>query len=319
MNFNIKEAFELFIKGLAMGAANIIPGVSGGTVAFVTGIYERLFNAVKSFNLTNAKLLLKGGVKEFVVRTDLVFLVSVFTGALIGILSLARLFEFLLCNHEMLTMAFFFGLIIASVYLVAKQIKDWNVLAFILLLVGTGIAVGIGLMKPASSNDGFIYLVICGVIAMASMVLPGLSGSYVLLIMGNYLLIVSSIGDRDLGIIIPVAIGSVIGLVGFSHILSYIFNKFHDATTALLTGFVLGSLFIIWPWKRTIFRLNANGEYIDKYDAVIVETCKEGVVLGYERFFPSIDTHFFLMIGLILLGIILVVVMEKLGSKKPTN
>ena len=218
----------ILLKGMAMGAANVIPGVSGGTIALVTGIYERLIAAVGNFNLPALRLLLKGEFKEFAKKTDLVFLAVLLSGVGVAIVGLAGLLKHLLCNFEVPTLGFFFGLIFASVVLVAKQIGKWNAMAVVMLIVGLIIAVGISFLNPASSNSSFWYLVLCGIVAISSMVLPGLSGSYVLLLMGNYILIMSSISTMDFDILLPVAFGSIVGLLLFVKVISFLLKNFKN-------------------------------------------------------------------------------------------
>ena len=209
----MNQYLGLFLKGLAMGAANVIPGVSGGTIAFITGIYQRLIDALKSFDLNALKLLLKGDFKVFSLKTDLYFLVAIFAGIAISILSLAKVLEYAFVNYEVLTLAFFFGLIIASILGVGKQISSFNFSNVLALLIGVAIAGGIAFLPPAEANDSFIYLTICGAVAICSMILPGLSGSYILLLMGNYVLVMQAIGDLSISILAPIAIGCVLGLV----------------------------------------------------------------------------------------------------------
>ena len=283
---NTGKYAALAAKGAAMGAANVIPGVSGGTIAFITGIYEELIDSIKSFDVKALKLALGFKVRDFAAHTNLSFLVPVFAGIGVSIFSLAKLLEYCFVNHESLTMAFFFGLIVASVYLVGKQIDKWDAAAIGMLAVGAGIAVGIAFLKPAEANENPIWVFICGIVAISSMILPGLSGSYVLLIMGNYLLVLSAIGDLALGILIPMALGCGVGLVVFSHVLSYVFKHFRNGTIGLLTGFVFGSLAIIWPWKEKVYLTDENG-------AVILKRGVEKIVSGYEWFAPPIDGPFF--------------------------
>jgi len=278
-----------------MGAANVIPGVSGGTIAFITGIYERLINALKSFDLSILKLLTKGKFKEIIEKTDAKFLALVFLGVAISILSLAKLLELAFENYETLTLAFFFGLIIASVWAVGKQIGNWGSGVIVALLIGIIIAVGIAFLPPAQANSGFFYVFLCGVVAVCSMILPGLSGSYILLLMGNYVLVLRAISSLDFGILIPLMVGVVIGLVLFSRLLSYLFSHYKDLTIALLSGFVAGSLVIIWPWKETIYELFEGKEK----------------ATGYIWQLPIIDTQFFIALGLIVLGFFTVWFIEK--------
>lgn len=311
------QALYIFLKGLAMGAANVIPGVSGGTIAFITGIYERLIDAIKSFDLKAIKLLFSFKFKEFAEHVDFKFLAPVFAGIGVSIFSLAKLLEYLFCNYELLTMAFFFGLILASIYSVAKGIDKWNKPTVLTFIVGTALAVGIGMLDPASSNDGMLYLGLCGVVAICSMILPGISGSYVLLIMGNYILIISAIGDFDFKILLPVVVGAVVGLIAFSHLLSYIFKHYKNPTIGMLSGFVTGSLFIIWPWKTTEYQKNEAGNFVDKHMEETSDLCHDGVVLGYDRYLPSFNTEFWMALGLIALGALLVLWMDKVGNNKP--
>ena len=220
----------------------------------------------------------------------------------VAIVGLAGLLKHLLCNYEIHTLGFFFGLIIASVVLVAKQVGQWNVMSIVMLILGVIIAVGISFLNPASSNSNFWYLVLCGIVAISSMVLPGLSGSYVLLLMGNYILIMSAISTMNFKILLPVALGSIIGLLLFVKVISFLLKRFKDGTIALLLGFVFGSLLIIWPWKNTTYKLNASGEVVNKKLEVVADACKDGVVMSYERYMPEMNTSTWLTIGIIIVG-----------------
>ncbi|MCB1229561.1 MAG: DUF368 domain-containing protein [Verrucomicrobiae bacterium] len=307
------QAFIVFLKGAAMGAANVIPGVSGGTVAFITGIYERLINGIKGFGVHSLKLLLTGRFAEFAKATDLGFLIALGLGVVVSILSLAKVLDFLFEKHAVHVWAFFFGLILASILFVGAKVKRWSAGPIVGFLAGAGVAIAIALLKPASENASIPYLLICGVVAMASMIMPGLSGSFVLLLMGNYQLImidsVSKLTDLDLSalkILIPVGIGAVIGLVSLSHFLSWVFRRFHDLAVAVLTGFVAGSLLIIWPWKAEVIQTFGAGE-----------TAKEKVI-GYDWHLPSLNSETFIAIGMIVAGFLLVWLMEKLsGVSRP--
>jgi putative membrane protein len=299
----------LALKGAAMGAANVIPGVSGGTIAFITGIYEELIDSIKSFDLEALQLALKFKVREFIKHTNLKFLIAVGVGVITSIVSLAKLLEYVFINHETLTMAFFFGLIVSSVYLVGKQIGKWNTAAIFMLLLGAGIAVGIAFLKPAQENANPLWIFLCGIVAISSMILPGLSGSYVLLIMGNYLLILNAISNLKFAILIPMSLGCGIGLVAFSHILSYIFKHFRNGTVGLLTGFVAGSLAIIWPWKKTVYLTNEAGEFILKRG-------KEKIIAGYEWFLPVMDGQFAIAAVLMLIGAVVVVVIGRFDEQE---
>jgi putative membrane protein len=292
------------MKGLAMGAANIIPGVSGGTIAFVTGIYERLINALKSFDLEAVKLLFSGKWRALAEKTDLSFLACIFLGIGIGIIGLAKVLGFAFENYEILTLAFFFGLIIASIIGVGKQISAFTILSIIGLAVGIIIAGGIAFLPPAEANSGFIYLTFCGMAAICSMILPGLSGSYILLLMGNYLLVLQAINDINIGILAPIALGCVLGMLFFSRLLSYLFKHFKDLTISLLTGFVIGSLAIIWPWKVTQYITLDNGKQKTS---------------GYEWFLPEIGIDFFIALLLALIGFLIVWMMDRYSSNSEST
>ncbi|MEQ8473484.1 MAG: DUF368 domain-containing protein [Marinoscillum sp.] len=289
------------LKGLAMGAANVIPGVSGGTIAFITGIYQRLIDSLKAFDISALRLLLAGDFKLFAAKTDLYFLASIFFGIAISILSLARVLEFAFLNYESYTLAFFFGLIVASIIGVGKQISKITVANVLALILGVVIAAGIAFLPPAEPNSSFLYLTICGAVAICSMILPGLSGSYILLLMGNYVLVMQAISSLDIGILAPIAIGCIVGLILFSRLLSYLFKNFQDFTISILTGFVAGSLAIIWPWKVTEFMVLEGGKQKPT---------------GYKWFLPELGTEFIFALVLALIGFAIVWAMERWAGNK---
>ena len=303
------RAIGLALKGAAMGAANVIPGVSGGTIAFITGIYEELIDSIKSFDVKAVKLALGFKVKEFAEHTNLAFLIPLFAGVGVSIFSLAKLLEYCFTQHEALTMAFFFGLIVSSVYLVGKQIRKWDAPAVVMLIVGAAIAVSIAFLKPAEANANPLWVFICGIVAISSMILPGLSGSYVLLILGNYLLVLGAISSMQFGILIPMAFGCVVGLVAFSHLLSYIFKHFHNATVGLLTGFVFGSLVIIWPWKQAVHLKDEAGN-------LILKRGEEKIVIGYDWLMPAMDVQLAIALVLMIAGAAVVVFIGRFDDQK---
>ena len=307
----MKEKFSWFIKGFGIGAANVIPGVSGGTIALITGIFERLIDSLKSFNLKAFKLLLKFKFKEFAKHTDLLFLFIVFFGALVSIFTLARLLGYLFDNFPVYVWAYFFGLILASVYFVGKTVDKYNLSVILSFIVGTAIAVWISFMNPATENDAFFYLILCGMVAIVSMILPGLSGSFILILMGNYqLVMIQSVNELNFSVLFPVAIGIIIGLPAFSNVLSWVYKKYKNETIASLTGFILGSLFILWPWKNEQYILGDNG-------VVVMKNNGEPVISSYERYFPEvIDKHVLLAVAFILIGVLSVWAVERLAEKK---
>ncbi len=286
---------------MAVGLANIIPGVSGGTIALITGIFERLINSIKSFGITSLKLLLKGKFKEFADKTDLYFLITLFAGVIVAIVLLAKIFDYLFNQYPVFIWAFFFGLILASVYFVGRTIEKWRFGVILSFIIGTVIAVAFTFLTPATQNSSFLYLFLCGVVAVCSMILPGLSGSFVLILMGNYQLVaIDAINNRDLNIIIPVLIGAVVGLVAFSHVISWVFKRYKDQTIATLTGFILGSLGIIWPWKTPI-------------EEMFGEKLK---VVGYNYFMPELNLEFIIAIAIMLIGILSIWILERSAENK---
>jgi putative membrane protein len=314
------------LKGALMGAANVIPGVSGGTMALLTGIFERLINAIKSFDAEAIKLACTFKFKELFEHIDFKFLAAIGIGVLVSILSIARALEFMFDQYPTLIWSFFFGLILASVYFVGKSIKQKNMLTLIFFIIGTAIAVSIAFLDPAQENRNFFYLMLCGAVAMCSMILPGLSGSFILLLMGNYQLImidavnnislmasilVGRTNDAEfalvfketMSILIPVGIGAVAGLAAFARMLSWIFKKFHDQTIALLTGFIFGSLVILWPWKEAIIQT------FDKGDEIKVK------VTGYTYALPELNAETAIALAIMLAGIIIIAVIELSAGK----
>lgn len=306
----MKNYVILVLKGIAMGAANVIPGVSGGTMALITGIFERLIDAIKSFNLKAAKLLFSFRLKEFAKHTDLYFLIAVFGGVVLAIVSLARLFDFLFTNYPVYIWAYFFGLVLASVFFVGKTVTRWTTSVVVSAVIGGAIAIFISVLNPATENSGMVYLIVCGVVAICSMILPGLSGSFVLILLGNYqLVMIDAVNNRDLQVLIPVGIGAVGGLIAFSHILSWVFKRYRDQTISLLTGFIFGSVSILWPWQKMIYMTDAAGEMILKKG--------EPIVMKYERYIPdAFTTEVVIALVIAIAGIVSIWAIEKAAETK---
>jgi len=302
----------LFLKGIAMGAANVIPGVSGGTIAFITDIYEELINSLKSFDIKAFKLLISLKISEFSSYVNLRFLIILFSGVFISIITFGKLLSYLFEFYPVYVWAFFFGLILASVYFVGRNIDKWNIGSWGLLLTGTMIAVTIAYLNPANENGNIIYLFICGIVAMASMLLPGLSGSFVLILMGNYRLIfLEAVPSFNMGILIPVVLGSIVGFVVLSRLISFLLQRFRDATIGLLTGFILGSLLIIWPWKEAIYLKDDGGELILRKGEYVVES--------YQWFAPDyFNPATWFATLFIILGILLVILIEWVAQLQKT-
>lgn len=305
MKKTLLQHLQYALKGMGMGAANVIPGVSGGTVALITGVFERIINAIKSFDGKAIQLLFKGKIKDLLDYVDFYFLLALGSGMVISIVSLARVFKYLFAAYPIYIWAFFFGLILASVYYVGKTIEKWRLSVFITFAIGAAIAVWISFMNPATQDDSFGYLVICGVVAVCSMILPGLSGSFVLILMGNYeLVMIDAVSQGIISVLAPVVLGGVIGIIALSHVLSWVYKKFKDQTIALLTGFILGSLSILWPWKNDIYRVDELGNFLLKDGNRIVQ--------GYDLFIPeSLNLEVIIALLLAVVGFVVIALMEK--------
>ncbi len=296
------------LKGALMGAANVIPGVSGGTMALLTGIFEKLINAIKSFDLQAIKFACTFKFKELFEHVDIRFLSAIGIGVIASILTFARMLEYLFESHALYVWSFFFGLILASVYFVGKKITKRSIPAFVLFVLGTAFAVAIAFMEPAARNESIPYLVLCGAVAMCSMILPGLSGSFVLLLMGNYeLVMIEAVNTFNLKVIIPMGIGAAGGLIVFSRLLSWVFKKFHDQTIALLTGFIFGSLSILWPWKEAIIQTFQKGDEI-----------KEKVI-GYDYALPELNAETGIALVIMVIGIVIIALIETMAGKVKTD
>ncbi len=295
-----------------MGAANVIPGVSGGTIAFITNIYEDLINSLKAFDVKAIRLLLSFRIKPFAEHVNFQFLFVLFAGVFISILSLGKILSFLFDNYPVYVWAFFFGLILASIYFVGKTVTKWNVLTIVAVITGVVIAVIITYLNPASRNESTLYLFLCGVVAMASMLLPGLSGSFVLILMGNYQLIfLEAVPDLNLRILIPVVLGSVAGFIILSRIISFLINRFRDGTIGVLTGFIMGSLLIIWPWKNPEYLIDVTGDIVMRKGKMVIE--------GYTWYLPDMaNIETWISAAYIVLGIALVIVIELFAKRNKT-
>ena len=252
MNRSFKDYLLLSLKGMAMGAADVVPGVSGGTIAFITGIYEEFIHSLKSINISALIALKEGGISKLWKHVNGNFLVALFLGIGISIVSLAKVITYLLDTYPVIVWSFFFGLILASVFFVGKSIKKWGTSTVIAFAVGTIIAYLITTLPPSSGNEELWFVFVSGLIAICAMILPGISGSFILVLLGSYQFILGSLKEFELMIILVFAAGCVTGLISFSKLLNWLFTKFHDITIAVLSGFLLGSLNKIWPWKNTL-------------------------------------------------------------------
>ena len=232
-----------------MGAADVVPGVSGGTIAFISGIYEELLETINSVNLGALKTLKNEGVKAAWKSINGNFIVTLFLGIGISIASLAKFISYVLEAHPILIWSFFFGLVLASVLYVGKQVKSWNAGSIVSLIIGTGLAFWITILPPLSSSNELWFIFVSGMIAICAMILPGISGSFILLLMGSYQTVLVAVKDKEFYTIVVFMLGAIMGLLSFSKVLKWMFAKYHDLTIAVLTGFLIGSLNKLWPWK----------------------------------------------------------------------
>lgn len=289
MKRTIKDYIVLALKGVGMGAADVVPGVSGGTIAFITGIYEELLASIKSFDLQAVKLLFSFKFKELWKKINGNFLFFLLLGIGTSVLSLAKLITTLLQTHPIFIWAFFFGLVLASTYFVSKRIKKWDFIRYLSFVIGIGIAYYITIATPAQTSDSLLFIFLCGMIAICAMILPGISGSFILLLLGKYEYVMNALITVNLPVIIVFAVGAAVGIISFSHLLTYLLNRFHDTTIAVLAGFMLGSLNKVWPWKEITEEVENN-------------------VLPHSYLWEGI--------GLMAVGFIVVYIIEKLSARK---
>ncbi|HKL03792.1 MAG TPA: DUF368 domain-containing protein [Cryomorphaceae bacterium] len=308
-----KEYALLTLKGMAMGAADVVPGVSGGTIAFITGIYEELISTISNISFKSISVLFKQGIKPFWKEVNGNFLVALLLGIFISILSLARLLTYLLENHSIPTWSFFFGLIVASIPLVGQRVKQWQGSRIFAFVAGAIIAWLITDLPPVEQTDASWYLFISGMIAICAMILPGISGSFILILLGSYLTLLAAVNDRDIVSILIFMAGAVVGILSFSRFLKFMFARFHDITIAVLSGFLLGSLNKIWPWKNVL-------EVFTKHEG---ELTQKEVPLITENVLPTEYTdltgepaHFILAVGMFMVGLLLIFGIQKIASKR---
>ncbi|MBP3566487.1 MAG: DUF368 domain-containing protein [Paraprevotella sp.] len=297
MERKLKDYALLMLKGMGMGAADVVPGVSGGTIAFIVGIYDELINTIKSINLQSLKLLFTFKFKEFWKTVNGNFLFSLFAGIAISVFSLAKLITFLLVAHPILVWAFFFGLVLASTWFVAKDIEGWNWKTVLSFIIGAVIAYYITVVTPAETPTNLLFIFLCGAIAICAMILPGISGSFILVLLGKYHYIMDAVKGLDLLILCVFGAGAFIGITSFSRVLSYALKHFRNVTMAVLAGFMLGSLNKVWPWKTTEIEIINGTEFTIEHNSLPTQYLVEGVVL-------------------MIVGFMLVYVLEKISAKK---
>lgn len=316
-NKNARHYLMTAVKGICMGAADVIPGVSGGTIAFMTGIYEELVGSINAINMTAVRLLFKGKFRQFWTQINGNFLISLIGGILISILSLAKLMQYLLNFHPIQTWAFFFGLIVASSFFILKGVKGWKFMDFIQLVFGIVLGVVICTLSPTRTPDGLWFIFISGAIAICAMILPGISGSFILLILGKYEYMMGKIADivsgkgeiMDFVILITFALGAVVGIIAFSKFLHWLLSKYHRPTLLVLAGFIIGSLVKVWPWSN---RLDIVCSQFPEAAALLEATpTDEALQAGLtETFYARTDPHIAGAIAFALAGLTLVFIIE---------
>lgn len=296
MERKLKDYAILTLKGMGMGAADVVPGVSGGTIAFIVGIYDELINSIKSINGESLKLLFSGNLKAFWQYIHANFLFSILLGIGISVFSLAKVITWLLVAHPILVWSFFFGLVLASTWFVSKDIKEWNWKTIAGFVAGAIIAFYITIATPAETSAEWWFIFICGAIAICAMILPGISGSFILVLLGKYFFIMEAVKTLNIKVMLIFAAGAFIGITTFSRVLSYALKYFRNITLAVLTGFMLGSLNKVWPWKEKI------------------ETMADGHIIELEsNILPS--GQVWEAVALALIGFFSVYFLEKLSTK----
>jgi putative membrane protein len=249
---SLKEYLLLFSKGVAMGAADVVPGVSGGTIAFITGIYEELLNSIRSVNGEAVKLLLRFNLAGFWKHINGNFLVGLLSGIGFSIVLLSRVVLYLLEFHPELLWSFFFGLIVASTVVVGKKITKWTPMVVLAFIIGAAIAYWVTIATPTETPEAYWFIFLSGAIAICAMILPGISGSFILVLLAKYEFILNAVKELKIATILTFGLGCVVGILSFSHVLNWMLKRYHNLTVALLTGFMLGSLNKVWPWKQTL-------------------------------------------------------------------
>lgn len=297
------DYFIITLKGVAMGAADVVPGVSGGTIAFISGIYEELLESIASVNFNTIKLLKTEGIKSVWKQVNGNFLVALMSGIAISIVSLAKLISWLLENEPILLWSFFFGLVLASILFIGKQITKWKALTVIIFLGGAVLAYYVTTLTPLiSENTSPLYLFIAGSLAICAMILPGISGAFILVLLGAYKPVLDAIHNKDFKIIALFAAGAVVGLLSFSRVLKWLFHHHKNLTLALLAGFVLGSLNKIWPWKETLtWRENSHGIKVPLNEQSISPFSFDG------------EPQLLFAIALAIVGFLAIIVLEKIA------
>ncbi len=301
-NRSFRDYIVLGVKGFCMGASDVVPGVSGGTMAFILGIYEELIDAIKSFDLKSLQFLVTLKFRPLLDRISWQFLLAVGIGILAAIFSLSKLLSWLLQNRPVFIWSFFLGLILASVLSVSRRVEAWRVLTWLCLVGGTlGSYFLVGLVPVGTPND-YWFLFLCGAVAICAMILPGISGSYILVLLGKYQYVLDAVNHRDFLVLGLVAAGACVGIIAFSRILGWLLKNYHDLMVATLTGLMIGSLRKIWPWKETLESVvDSHGQMVPLVQSNILPGQWNGEVLA--------------ALSLMVAGLLAVLFLDRLGNR----
>ena len=300
----------IFLRGMLMGAADIVPGVSGGTMAFITGIYDTLLSSIRSVDLEFLRRVLKLDIRGAWAHVNGGFLLALLAGIATSVITLARLISWLLENHPVPLWAFFFGLILASALVLLRQVQGWNAARGLCLLVGVIVAATIALAPVVNMHFGWAGVFLSGFLAICAMILPGISGSFILVLLGMYGTVLAGVTAFDLGFLVVLGCGAVIGLLCFSRLLHFLLHRFHEATMALLTGFLFGSLLVVWPWKQVLAWIEGSHGQLKPAQQIPVSPVEFTVLTGEPAQVP-------LCVGLMLLGFVLVWVIDTRWGEPP--
>ena len=302
----------LYVKGVSMGGADVIPGVSGGTIAFITGIYDELINSIKSIDWSVVKLVFQFKIADAWKAVNGNFLICILGGMATSLLSLSKLMTYLLKTYPIQIWSFFFGLILVSAPLIFRDIKKWNVATVLSGIAGIAIAYWITIVSPTETPTNLPFIFFCGSLAICAMILPGISGAFILLLIGKYEYMITALINFDLPVILVFVAGCFLGLVGFSKVLSWVLEHYRYPALSLLAGFMIGSLNKVWPWKEvTAFRIDHAGNQVPAFDKSVLP----------DRFMEvtGSDPLIFQAILFTAMGILLVVGIEKMAAYLKSN
>ena len=322
----VKEKLIIVLKGVALGVANKVPGISGGLVAFVLGFYEEFIDSLQKFNVEGVKLIKQGEFKIFYRHINGQFLGLLLFGMIVSYFSVSRILDYLLNHYEIYVWSLFFGLIIGSLLFIYRRVESLKLETFFWTLLGFIFGLSLSLITPAGQNENLFFVFICGIVSVVGMTLPGFSGSFILMLMGNYvLLLVDSVNAlyitlsnlflgkfeiltdpylcKMLKILLVFSFGSLVGLILFSNILKFVLKKYKNKTLSTIMGFIAGSLAVVWPWKNKIYKSNLNGEFI-------IDSFNNKQIIDYNHYLPNLSTETYLGIVCILSGIIIVFIID---------